>query len=167
MRNSVLKRALPLGALAAVVAALVWSLLPASEPSYREAAPATPREPPPHPTAATTPAPAPSQSAPPSEPQPTPEPLTAEQLTERAKQQLALDPAAALEDIARADQLAESANDADNETRRVIEIHALVRLGKVGLARTLTDRFYRAFPNSERAAELERLTGYHPRPTGP
>jgi hypothetical protein len=91
----------------------------------------------------------------------------AAQLTERAKQQLALDPEAALADIAQADKLAASAPDALNETRRALEIHALVRLGKVGLARSLTDRFYRAFPNSDRAAELERLTGYHPRPTGP
>ena len=98
---------------------------------------------------------------------PAPSPLDAEQLTERAKQQLALNPSAALEDIKRADELAGSATDAQSETRRVLEIHALVRLGKVGLARTLTDRFYRTFPNSDRAAELERLTGYHPRPRAP
>jgi hypothetical protein len=90
-------------------------------------------------------------------------PLTAEQLTERAKTQLALDPAAALQDIEQADKLAGP----QNETRRVIEIHALVRLGKVGKARSLTDSFYRNFPSSDRAAELERLTGYHPRPTHP
>jgi hypothetical protein len=91
-------------------------------------------------------------------------PPTAAQLTERAKQQLALNPAAALEAIAQADELAGNQDAAHNETRRALEIHALVRVGKVGLARTLTDRFYRTFPNSARAAELERLTGYHPRP---
>lgn len=158
MRNTLLKKTLPLGALAAVVAALVWSVMPASEPDYHEAA----SELPPPPAAATSPAP--SRSAPPPEPAPTPVPLSADELTERAKQQLALNPAAALEDIAKADQLAA---DAQSETRRVLEIHALVRLGKVGLARTLTDRFYRAFPNSDRAVELERLTGYHPRPGKP
>jgi predicted lipid-binding transport protein (Tim44 family) len=96
--------------------------------------------------------------------------LSAEQLTERAKAQLALSPAAALRDIARADALGDPGapgTDTQTETRRVIEIHALVRLGKVGEARALTDRFYRAFPDSDRAAELERLTGYHPRPSGP
>jgi hypothetical protein len=90
-------------------------------------------------------------------------PLTAEQLTERAKTQLALDPSAALSDIEQADKLAGP----QDETRRVLEIHALVRLGKVGMARSLTDRFYRNFPNSDRAIELERLTGYHPRPGHP
>jgi hypothetical protein len=154
MRNTLLKRTLPLGALAAVVAALVWSVMPASEPAHHEAA----SEPPPPPAAATSPAP--TESAPP----PTPFPLTADQLTDRAKQQLPLNPAAALEDIAAADRLAP---DSQSETRRVLEIHALVRLGRVGLARTLTDRFYRTFPNSDRAVELERLTGYHPRPGKP
>lgn len=90
-------------------------------------------------------------------------PLTADQLTERAKSQLALDPAAALADIEQADKLAGP----QDETRRVLEVHALVRLGKVGMARSLTERFYRNFPNSDRAAELERLTGYHPRPGRP
>jgi len=157
MRNTVLKT-LPL---AAAVAALVWSLMPASEPAHHEAAPA-PQQPQSPPGAATSPAP--SQSAPSAEHAPTATPVDAEKLTERAKQQLAHDPAAALEDISKADQLAAGTQ---SETRRVLEIHALVRLGKVGLARTLTDRFYRTFPNSDRAQELERLTGYHPRPTGP
>jgi hypothetical protein len=89
--------------------------------------------------------------------------LNAQQLTERAKAQLALDPAAALRDIEQADKLAGAAD----ETRRVVEIHAFVRLGKVGHARTLTDHFYRDFPDSAHAGELERLTGYHPRPQGP
>lgn len=161
MRNTLLKKTLPIGAVAAVFAALVWSLMPASEPATREVAPSQQPSPPP---AATSPAS--SQSAPTPSPA-TPVPLNAEQLTERAKQQLALNPAAALEDLAAADRLAGTAKDPQAETRRVLEIHALVRLGKVGLARTLTDRFYRTFPNSDRAVELERLTGYHPRPTGP
>jgi|GEM_PF-6120317 len=159
MRNTLLKRTLPLGALAAVVAALVWSVMPASEPAHHEAASLDPEPPP---AAATSPAA--TQSTPRAEPPPTPVPLSADQLTDRAKQQLPLNPAAALEDIAEADQLAP---DSPSETRRVLEIHALVRLGKVGLARTLTDRFYRTFPNSDRAVELERLTGYHPRPGKP
>jgi hypothetical protein len=163
MRNTLLKKTLPMGALATVVAALVWALMPASEQPTEQAPSAQPQPLP----AATSPAS--SQSAPTAEPalQGTPFPLNAEQLTERAKQQLALNPSAALEDIAKADQLAGTSADAQNETRRVLEIHALVRLGKVGLARTLTDRFYRTFPNSDRAVELERLTGYHPRPASP
>lgn len=156
MRNTLLKKTLPLGALAAVIAALVWSVMPASEPDQHEGAALDPLPPP---AAATSPAPAPAR-----EPDPSPLPLSADQLTDRAKQQLPLNPAAALEDIAKADQLAP---DSQSETRRVLEIHALVRLGKVGLARTLTDRFYRTFPNSDRAVELERLTGYHPRPGKP
>ena len=159
MRNTLLKRTLPLGALAAVVAALVWSLMPASEPTHHEGAPLEPSLPP---SAATSSAP--SESA---APAPNALPPNAEQLTERAKQQLALNPTAALDDIAKADRLAGSATDVGAETRRVLEIHALVRLGKVGLARTLTDRFYRTFPSSDRAVELERLTGDHPRPGKP
>jgi hypothetical protein len=160
MRNTLLKRTLPLGALAAVVAALVWSVMPASEPAEHEGAAL---DPPPPPAAATSPGP--TESAPARETEPTtPLALSADQLTDRAKQQLPLNPAAALDDIAKADQLDP---DSQNETRRVLEIHALVRLGKVGLARTLTDRFYRTFPNSDRAVELERLTGYHPRPGKP
>lgn len=152
MRDALLKASLGL----AVVAGLGIWLWPLDEP------PAAPVEAPP-PPAATSPA-----SKPAATPRPAATtPINAEQLTERAKQQLALDPEAALADIARADELAVQAPDALNETRRVLEIHALVRLGKVGLARTLTDRFYRTFPNSDRADELERLTGYHPRPTGP
>jgi hypothetical protein len=156
MRDTLLKLAPWIG-LAAVAAISMW-LWPLNEP----APPAAPSQPPP-PPAASSPAlsssPSPSQTATP--------PLTAAQLTEQAKQQLALNPEAALADIALADKLAGPEPDALNETRRVLEIHALVRLGKVGLARTLTDRFYRTFPNSDRADELERLTGYHPRPTGP
>jgi hypothetical protein len=87
----------------------------------------------------------------------------AAELTERAKNKLALDPDGALADIALADQLAGPVD----ETRRMLEIHALVRVGKVGHARTLTGQFYRTFPDSAHAGELERLTGYHPRPQGP
>lgn len=159
MRDTLLRAAPWFGLSAAAIVGLCVSLWPVAEP----AAPALEDLPPP---AATSPAldestPARSSTG------PAAAPLDVAQLTERAKQQLALDPAAALQDIAQADKLHGPEADALNETRRVIEIHALVKLGKVGLARTLTDRFYRTFPNSDRAAELERLTGYHPRPTGP
>lgn len=159
MRDALLKVGPWLGV--AIVAGLSMWLWPLDEP------PAAPAEPPP-PPAATSPASMPVTPASPAAPSgESPPPLSAAQLTEHAKQQLALDPEAALQDIAQADKLAGAQPDALNETRRVLEIHALVRLGKVGLARTLTDRFYRTFPNSDRAEELERLTGYHPRPTGP
>ena len=55
----------------------------------------------------------------------------------------------------------------NDEDRRATEIVELVRQGKVGHARALADQFYRAYPRSTRAAEIERLTGYHPRPYGP
>lgn len=142
----------------------LWALSP---PARETAAPApvrTPRASSPSPAAGGGEPARPSAPADTSQPAAaTPEPLSAEQLTRRAQQQLAHDPASALRDIEQADELAGS----QDETRRALEIHALVRLGKVGLARTLTDRFYRSFPNSDRAAELERLTGYHPRPHGP
>jgi hypothetical protein len=158
MSNALL-RAAPWAAL--VVAAVggiglwLWPVGEATQPSAAVELEAPP------PTAATSPVVAAR------EPETPPSALDVTQLTERAKQQLALDPEAALQDIAQADKLTGPGADELNETRRVIEIHALVKLGKVGLARTLTDRFYRTYPNSDRAVELERLTGYHPRPTGP
>ena len=176
MRNPLLKAVPWIGllALALVALALVWSRQPAPVGEGPTATSTeTPREPAaPLPPTAAEPSAALSQKpkvppaayAPDNEPKPAP--LTAEQLTDRAKSQLALDPAAALSDIEQADKLA-GPHDETNETRRVLEIHALVRLGKVGMARSLTDRFYRNFPNSDRSAELERLTGYHPRPGHP
>ncbi|HEX6242532.1 MAG TPA: hypothetical protein VFZ61_16580 [Polyangiales bacterium] len=53
------------------------------------------------------------------------------------------------------------------EARRKLEIEALVRLQRIGLAHAKADDFYRAFPNSPFIREIERRTGYHPRPTGP
>jgi hypothetical protein len=53
------------------------------------------------------------------------------------------------------------------EARRKLEIEALVRLQRIGLAHSKADRFYRAFPDSPSIREIERRTGYHPRPTGP
>jgi hypothetical protein len=53
------------------------------------------------------------------------------------------------------------------EARRKLEIEALVRLQRIGLAHAKADRFYRAFPDSPSIREIERRTGYHPRPTGP
>ena len=55
----------------------------------------------------------------------------------------------------------------NDEDRRASEIVELVREGKVGHARALADQFYRAYPHSARVQEIERLTGYHPRPYGP
>jgi hypothetical protein len=170
MRNPLLKVVPWIGLIsfALVIVVVVWTRQPA--PAGGGAA-ATANE-----TTADAPSPPPAaepsaalsrKSAPnaygPASGEPKAAPLTADQLTERAKSQLALDPAAALADIEQADKLAGP----QDETRRVLEVHALVRLGKVGMARSLTERFYRSFPNSDRAAELERLTGYHPRPGRP
>ena len=47
------------------------------------------------------------------------------------------------------------------------EIEDSVRRGRVGHARSLADRFYRAYPESPEIERIERLTGYHPRPYGP
>lgn len=53
------------------------------------------------------------------------------------------------------------------EARRKLEIEALVRLQRIGLAHAKAERFYRAFPESPSVREIERRTGYHPRPSGP
>jgi hypothetical protein len=62
---------------------------------------------------------------------------------------------------------ADRAYGARSEPRRALEIEAQVRLGRIGHARSLADRFYRAFPDSPASVRIERLTGYHPRPYGP
>jgi hypothetical protein len=89
--------------------------------------------------------------------------LNARQLTARALHTFERDPRAALADIARADQQSGT----HDEVRRAVEIMALVRLGQVGHARALTEAFYGEFPASDQRAQLERLTGSHPRPRGP
>jgi hypothetical protein len=53
------------------------------------------------------------------------------------------------------------------EARRAQEIIDSVKRGQVGNARALADHFYREFPNSPEIQNIERLTGYHPRPYGP
>jgi len=123
----------------------------------------------PPPTAASAPAQEPSV-APPAPPVPsaqpgpqsasTPAPPSAAELTARARLQLDRDPAAALSDLERADQL----EGAHHPERRALEIYAHTRLGKVGHARALADRFYRTFPGHPEGQRIERLTGYHPRP---
>lgn len=55
---------------------------------------------------------------------------------------------------------------ARHELRRVLEIEVLVRTGQVGLAHARASHFYRSFPGSRYGADVERLTGYHPRPAG-
>lgn len=54
-----------------------------------------------------------------------------------------------------------------NEGRRLLEIQALVALKMIGLSHSRAEHFYRSFPQSQAAGEIERLTGYHPRPRGP
>jgi hypothetical protein len=53
------------------------------------------------------------------------------------------------------------------ETRRAQEVVENVRQGHVGNARALADKFYRDYPNSPEIQNIERLTGYHPRPYHP
>ena len=130
---------------------LVWCWPHASPP------PATP------PSAAEPSAPAAAAPAAPAPLQAPAHASSAAELTEHASQQLDADPAAALRDIEQADRLA----GAQDPRRRALEIFALVRLGKVGQARALADRFYRAFPRDPQGPQIERLTGYHPRPYGP
>jgi len=84
-------------------------------------------------------------------------------LVQAARNELAENPQLALQHIQRADGLYGERN----EDRRHLEIEVQVRLGKVGHARALADRFYRTFPESPKIADIERLTGYHPRPYGP
>ena len=74
----------------------------------------------------------------------------------RAEQRGNSEPTAALSDIEQADP-----------QRRALEILVLVQLGRVGHARALADRFYRDFPGSPEIPQIERVTGYHPRPYAP
>ena len=87
-----------------------------------------------------------------------PQPVAAEPVHEQLhedEQQRAPDPTPALRALAA------------EEDRKADEIVGLVQQGKVGHARALADQFYRAYPKSPRIVEIERLTGYHPRPYGP
>ena len=53
------------------------------------------------------------------------------------------------------------------ESRRAQEIVDNVQQGHVGNARALADKFYREYPASPEVPNIERLTGYHPRPYRP
>jgi hypothetical protein len=48
--------------------------------------------------------------------------------------------------------------------RRLYEIKALVRLGRIGSARTKAERYLAAYPRGPMTDEVERLTGVHRRP---
>ena len=115
------------------------------------------------PSAAAPAAPDAAQPTPPPQPAATPPQLNAADLTRRAQARKDTDPAAALADLEQADHL----DAVPNSERRALEIVLQVQLGRVGHARALTDRFYRAFPGDPHIPKLERLTGYHPRPYGP
>jgi hypothetical protein len=82
------------------------------------------------------------------------------ELTTQARIVLSDDPEYALALLAQADQLFGS----EHEQRRMLEIHALVKLARIGAAHAKADAFYRRFPESPLQAQIERLTGYHPRP---
>ena len=48
--------------------------------------------------------------------------------------------------------------------RRLYEIKALVKLGRIGRARTRAERYLAAYPPGPMTDEVERLTGVHRRP---
>jgi hypothetical protein len=48
--------------------------------------------------------------------------------------------------------------------RRLYEIKALVKLGRIGSARTKAERYLATYPSGPMADEVERLTGVHRRP---
>jgi hypothetical protein len=48
--------------------------------------------------------------------------------------------------------------------RRLYEIKALVKLGRIGKARTRAERYLAAYPPGPMTDEVERLTGVHRRP---
>ena len=48
--------------------------------------------------------------------------------------------------------------------RRLYEIKALVKLGRIGSARTKAERYLAAYPPGAMTDEVERLTGVHRRP---
>jgi hypothetical protein len=48
--------------------------------------------------------------------------------------------------------------------RRLFEIKALVKLGRIGSARTRAERYLAAYPPGPMTDEVERLTGVHRRP---
>ena len=48
--------------------------------------------------------------------------------------------------------------------RRLYEIKALVKLGRIGSARTRAERYLAAYPPGPMTDEVERLTGVHRRP---
>jgi hypothetical protein len=48
--------------------------------------------------------------------------------------------------------------------RRLYEIKALVKLGRIGSARTKAERYLAAYPPGPMTDEVERLTGVHRRP---
>jgi hypothetical protein len=48
--------------------------------------------------------------------------------------------------------------------RRLYEIKALVKLGRIGSARTKAERFLALYPPGPMTEDVERLTGVHPRP---
>jgi hypothetical protein len=56
-----------------------------------------------------------------------------------------------------------SVNDPESERALAAEVRSLVASGRIGKARALANRYYERFPRGPSAAELERLTGAHPR----
>jgi len=93
------------------------------------------------------------------DPEHVPEPA----LMEAVARAVAREPARALQLIEVADRRFGS----DHEQRRRLEIEALVGLEQIGRSHAKAEHFYRQYPNSPAARDVERLTGYHPRPWGP
>jgi hypothetical protein len=52
----------------------------------------------------------------------------------------------------------------DAQRLLVLEVHALVKLGRIGVARTRAGVYYERWPEGPEVSSLESLTGLHPTP---
>jgi hypothetical protein len=146
---------------AAVIAlgALAWGVSrdPARKAPLAEPAPPPPAEPPaPPPRAASRAAPVPPRAAAGAD--------EAKVMAEiRASVATAPERAIALIDAAdRADPTGPAAAE-----RLALRVDALVKLGKIGLARDAAEKYLAQHPNGPAAEHIEVLTGVHPRPPIP
>ena len=57
-------------------------------------------------------------------------------------------------------------DDAEAQREKVEQVRELVRLGRIGEARTEAGRYYQRWPDGPDVASLEQLTGLHPVPGG-
>ncbi len=78
----------------------------------------------------------------------------------------ALDAMATPERIVNGQLDATPADDADAQRVQAERVRELVRLGRIGEARTEAGRYYQRWPNGPDVVSLEQLTGLHPVPSG-